>query len=133
MDKREKRKARKEFEEQIKRVKPEDVEEVLRKREEIEGKLKGPLKKFIDEVKLFFELLSDFASGRYRKVPWYTIAAVVAALLYILNPFDVIPDLIPLIGQIDDAFVMGLCLMMVEEDLNKYKTWKEKKRGSEPA
>ncbi|WP_456419943.1 YkvA family protein [Thermovibrio sp.] len=133
MDEREKRKAQKEFEEQLKRVKPEDVKEVLRKREEIEGKLKGPLRKFIDEVKLFFELLSDFVSGRYREVPWYTIAAVVAALLYILNPFDVVPDFIPLVGQIDDAFVMGLCLMMVEEDLNKYKAWREKEGGGEPA
>jgi len=130
MDEREKREARKEFEKQAGRVKPRDVEEVLKKRKEVEGKLKGPLRKFLDEVKLFFELLSDFVSGRYREVPWYTVAAIAGALLYVLNPFDVIPDFIPVVGQVDDAFVIGLCLTLVEEDLNRYRAWREKRESS---
>ncbi len=131
MDERKKRKAQRKFEEQIKKVKPEDVEKVLKKREEIEEKLKSQLRKFIYEIKLLFELLSDFKSGKYREVPWHTIAAIVAALLYVLNPLDVIPDFIPVVGQIDDAFVLGLCLTLIEKDLNKYnkyKVWKEEQK-----
>jgi len=128
MDERKKRKAQRKFEEQIKKVKSEDVEKVLKKREEIEEKLKGQLRKFIYEIKLLFELLSDFKSGKYREVPWHTIAAIVAALLYALNPLDVIPDFIPVVGQIDDAFVLGLCLTLIEKDLNKYKVWKEERK-----
>jgi uncharacterized membrane protein YkvA (DUF1232 family) len=127
MDERKREKVREEFKKQIEKVKPEDIEEVLKKKEEIEEKVrKGPLKKFLEEVKLFFELLADFLSGRYREVPWYTVAAVAAALLYILNPFDVIPDFIPVVGQIDDALVITFCLMLIEEDLNRYRAWKER-------
>ncbi len=126
MNERERRKAKRSFEEQIERIKPQDVEEVLRKKGEIEEKLRGPLGKFIEDVELFFNLLKDFVSGRYREVPWFTVAAVAAALLYILNPFDVIPDYIPVIGLIDDASVVALCLKLVEEDLVKYRAWREK-------
>ncbi|RKQ60434.1 uncharacterized membrane protein YkvA (DUF1232 family) [Thermovibrio guaymasensis] len=128
MDERKKRKAQRKFEDQIKKVKSEDVEKVLKKREEIEEKLKGQLRKFIYEIKLLFELLSDFKGGKYREVPWHTIAATIAALLYVLNPLDVIPDFISVVGQIDDAFVLGLCLTLIEKDLNKYKVWREERK-----
>ena len=127
MDERKREKVREEFKKQIEKVKPEDIEEVLKKKEEIEEKVrKGPLKKFLEEVKLFFELLADFLSGRYREVPWHTVAAVAAALLYVLNPFDIIPDFIPVVGQVDDALVITFCLMLIEEDLNRYRAWKER-------
>ena len=41
-----------------------------------------------------------------------------------LNPFDLVPDVLPLIGQVDDVAVMGACLILVEQDLHKYRNWK---------
>ena len=41
-------------------------------------------------------------------------------VLYILNPLD----LIPIVGQIDDAAVVAACLLMVRQDLHRYKKWK---------
>jgi uncharacterized membrane protein YkvA (DUF1232 family) len=46
-------------------------------------------------------------------------------LLYVFNPFDLMPDMLPVIGQLDDVAVMGACLALVEQDLLKYKVWKE--------
>ena len=43
---------------------------------------------------------------------------------YVLNPFDLVPDFIPLVGQIDDAAVVAACLLMVRQDLHRYKKWK---------
>jgi uncharacterized membrane protein YkvA (DUF1232 family) len=53
------------------------------------------------------------------------IASIVFTLIYVLNPFDLVPDMLPLIGQLDDVAVMGACLMLVEQDLHKYKDWKQ--------
>ena len=121
--------AEKVLRENASKITEKDVEEVLRRQEEIEKKLKGPLGRFLEDVKDFFSLLKDFFSGEYRDVPWFTIAAITAALLYVLNPLDLIPDFIPIIGQVDDALVISICLYLVEEDLVKYKEWRRQREN----
>ncbi len=117
--------AEKVLKEEAAKITKKDIEDVIKKQSQIEAKLKGPLKRFLHDIKDLFSLLKDFSSGRYREVPWLTVAAVAAALLYILNPFDVIPDFIPVVGQIDDALVVSVCLYLIEEDLEKYRKWKK--------
>ena len=47
-----------------------------------------------------------YLAGRDPRLPWYarTIAACVAA--YALSPIDLIPDFIPVLGQIDDLLIV---------------------------
>jgi uncharacterized membrane protein YkvA (DUF1232 family) len=103
-----------------------DVEKVVDKSEEIEQKFvsRGPLKRFIEDAKLLIALVKDFRAGQYRQIPYGIIGAVVFALLYVFNPFDLVPDVLPVIGAVDDAAVIGACLMLVERDLNKFRDWK---------
>ena len=109
-----------------------DLKKVLEKRDEIEGKFKknSPLGRFITDLKLLFSIIQDYVKGEYRVVPFWSIAAIVAALLYVLSPIDLIPDFIPVIGLVDDALVIAACLAMVEEDLLKYKDWKIKQTNA---
>ncbi len=111
-----------------KNVTEDDLQKVLDKQKEIEDKFKGngPLGRFIEDIKLMFAIIKDYVNGDYRKIPWWSIAAIIAALLYVLNPMDLIPDFIPVIGYVDDALVVATCLAMVETDLHKYKDWKIK-------
>jgi uncharacterized membrane protein YkvA (DUF1232 family) len=108
------------------KVTPKDVEKVLTKSEEIRRQFEseGPLSKFVDDCKLFIALVKDYWHGKYRRIPYWSIAAIVAALLYVLNPLDLIPDFIPGLGQIDDAAVVAACLLLVRQDLQKYRRWK---------
>ena len=122
--------AEKVLRENASKITEKDIEEVLKRQEEIERKLKGPLSRFFEDVKDFFSLLKDFFSGEYREVPWFTVAAITAALLYVLNPVDLIPDFIPIIGQVDDALVVSICLYLVEEDLEKYREWKRQRENA---
>jgi uncharacterized membrane protein YkvA (DUF1232 family) len=116
------------LEEKAKHVTENDIKKILEKREEIEKKFKpnGPLGRFIADLKLLYSIIQDYINGKYREIPFWTIAAIVAALLYVLNPFDLIPDYIPGIGYLDDALIIGACLRMIEQDLHKYKEWKTK-------
>lgn len=127
MEHRAKEQAEKELKKGAENVTEGDLEKVLDKKEEIEKKFEknGPLEKFISDLKLLFSLMQDYFSGEYRQIPFWSIAAIVAALLYVLNPFDLIPDVIPGIGHVDDALVVAACLKMVEQDLKKYHAWKE--------
>jgi uncharacterized membrane protein YkvA (DUF1232 family) len=111
-----------------KRVTEADLKKVLDKRDEIEQKFNtnGPLGRFISDIKLLFAIISDYINGKYREIPWWSIVSIAAALLYVLNPIDLIPDFIPMVGYIDDAAVVAICLSMVEQDLHKYRDWKKK-------
>jgi len=108
------------------KVTEKDLERVISKREKIEHLFfsKGPLQKFISEVKLLFSLIKDYYKGDYREIPWWSISAVVAALIYVLSPVDLIPDFIPIIGYIDDAAVVAACLTLIRKDLDAYSLWK---------
>ena len=104
-----------------------DVEKVVNKSEEIKKKFstKGPLARFIEDGQLLIAIVKDYRSRAYRQVPYGSIASIVFTLIYVLNPFDLVPDMLPLIGQLDDVAVMGACLIMTEQDLHKYRDWKQ--------
>ncbi|MFF2449151.1 YkvA family protein [Neobacillus sp. NPDC058068] len=50
-----------------------------------------------------------------------------AALAYVINPFDVIPDTIPVLGFTDDATAIFAALKTIE----KYITKEHKKKAEE--
>lgn len=118
--------AKNELDKKTKQVTEKDIQRVLSKEEKIERKVKqaAPLKDFVDIVKSMFALLKAYWSGEYRQIPWFTIAAIVAALLYVLSPLDLIPDFIPIIGLMDDAMVLTACLNLVKKDLAQFETWR---------
>lgn len=84
----------------------------------------GLLKKYLQVIRLMFSMLNDYRKGAYTNVPWLTIGALVFILLYFVNPLDLIPDFIPLIGYLDDVTVLVLGLNLIETDLNNYLKWK---------
>lgn len=118
--------------EQAEKVKKEDLDKVLEQEKKIEDKIKNndSISGYIEKAKSMFSLIRDYWSGNYREVPWKTIAAVAGALLYVLMPFDLIPDFIPLVGYLDDAGVIAACLTLVSDDLISYEKWKTQKDQS---
>lgn len=56
-------------------------------------------------VLLCLRLLSD------SRVPKTEKALVAGAIIYALIPLDLVPDLIPFVGQIDDAYLIALTLL----------------------
>ena len=76
------------------------------------------------DIKLVPSMFRDFWAGEYRKVPYWTLGAALLAVLYVLSPLDAIPDYILGLGQIDDALVVWLCLLVMERDITAYKKWK---------
>ena len=110
----------------VRKFEEEDVKEVLDKTDEIKKKfeIRGPLGRLIEDLKLLISFLKDYWPGQYHQVPFWTISAILFALLYVLDPMDLIPDFILGVGLLDDATVMAACLAMIQRDFNKYKEWK---------
>jgi uncharacterized membrane protein YkvA (DUF1232 family) len=85
----------------------------------------GLWNRLIGDFKLLFSLIKDYWKGDYRDVSLWSILIFFLAIVYILCPIDIISDIIPVAGQIDDAMVLLLCLYFLEKDLYKYKEWKD--------
>lgn len=60
-------------------------------------------------VLLCVRLLSD------ARVPKTEKMLVAGAIVYALIPFDLIPDVLPFVGQVDDAYLIALTLLRLAE------------------
>ena len=108
-----------------------DLDTVVERAEAIEERFQGsgPLQRLLEDGRLLLELVRDAQEGRYRAVPVWTLSAAGFALLYVLNPFDLVPDALPLLGLLDDAAVVSACLSLVEQDLRDYRAWRQAHPG----
>ena len=109
------------------KVSEDDVADMVGKEEKMMGFFKTveSLKKYLEDACDIFALLKDRITGKYTETPWSTIAALTGALLYVLSPFDLIPDFIPVAGFLDDAAVFAFVLAMAKDDLACYREWRK--------
>src|SRR3982075_4010075 len=49
------------------------------------------------------------------RVPKTERALLAGAIVYFIIPFDLIPDMIPFVGQVDDAYLIALTLLRLME------------------
>jgi Uncharacterized conserved protein len=78
-----------------------------------------------ERLKVLGRMVTSFARGRYRNIPLKTLLSVIAAILYFLNPFDLIPDAIVGIGFTDDLAVLTWVYKTSEQELNKFIAWEK--------
>lgn len=116
------------------KVTDKDIENVAEHADDIRKQFsaRGPLKRFIEDGRIMTALIRDWRSGNYRRAMRWTIAAAAFALIYVINPFDIVPDVLPFVGAVDDASVIAACLFLIERDLFKYRDWKINQAGSAP-
>jgi uncharacterized membrane protein YkvA (DUF1232 family) len=76
------------------------------------------------KLRLLWMVLRDYANGSYRKLPWKAVAALTAALIYVVTPFDLIPDFLGPLGFTDDILVVALTWGLVKQELRDYCAWK---------
>ena len=78
------------------------------------------MQKLANQVRLLLELVDDYWAGRYREVSWYSLAIATLGVLYFLSPSDVVPDVLPVLGQLDDVAIMAIALQLLKRDLRRY-------------
>jgi uncharacterized membrane protein YkvA (DUF1232 family) len=116
---------------EIDSVGPEDVasvrerfaEEFAKVRPFLRGGKLAAVRKLARDVASLFELLVDPSFS----IPWRTTAAVVFGLAYFLCSFDAIPDVIPVLGFLDDAMVVAEVLYLISDDLKRYQAHRARK------
>lgn len=83
-----------------------------------------------DKLQALVRLVRAYRNREYRTVPWQTLILAVTALIYFVNPFDLVADFIPLIGFIDDAAVFTAVLASINYELNNFLEWEQNQSPS---
>jgi uncharacterized membrane protein YkvA (DUF1232 family) len=90
------------------------------------GKLKDTqLSKDYWKERLFLirRLLKAFANRQYREIPIKSILLLIAAVIYFINPLDLIPDAVIGLGLTDDLAILAGVYNLVSEELEKFRQW----------
>jgi|ERR1700683_352177 uncharacterized membrane protein YkvA (DUF1232 family) len=74
-------------------------------RKRMKPKMAGLLLFIPNLVRLLFALLRDERVSRSDK------AILAGTLIYVISPIDIIPDFIPFIGQVDDAYLLAISVL----------------------
>ena len=83
----------------------------------------------VEDLITMTQLVSDCLKGIYEELPRGTVIGILAALFYAFSPIDLILDIIPFAGYLDDAAVISQILEQgLARDLMQYRDWKRQKR-----
>ena len=116
------------------------VEEIFEERERAEAFFnqasekaethQGRIQEFWQELQDLLRLIAAWWEGNYTDIPWRTMTVVIGAVVYFVNPLDLIPDVIPGIGYLDDAAVVGFVIASIQIELETFRTWPNSEMGS---
>src|SRR4051812_10570759 len=90
-----------------------DAERVARDEETVRRDFWRKLKRFAARLPFAEDLLAAYYCAFDRDTPFQVKAALLGALAYFVLPFDVIPDMMPMLGFADDAAVLATPLRLL--------------------
>lgn len=101
-----------------------DLEDILKNESKIYEKIKGtPLEKVVKYIEAMYKLLKD------PTAEWKSKIVALASLIYVFNPADIIPDIIPALGLVDDAGAIMITVGVLGKAIEKYMTESNNKKG----
>jgi uncharacterized membrane protein YkvA (DUF1232 family) len=80
-------------------------------------------KEYWPYLQTMLRLVRAHHRGEYDQVTHDSLLWIVAALNYLVDPFDLIPDKTPFLGFIDDAAVVEFVVDRTRQTLDEFMTW----------
>src|SRR6266478_8664431 len=74
-------------------------------------------------LQTMLRLVRAYEHGEYKQVSNDDLTWIVAALNYLVDPFDLIPDRTPFLGFVDDAIVVGYVADKTRQTLDDFMIW----------
>ena len=74
-------------------------------------------------LQAMLRLIRAYYRGEYRDIATGTLLIIIAAVVYVVNPLDLIPDWVPGLGLLDDAFIVAFAVRQTKQSLDDFMTW----------
>lgn len=99
---------------------------VLEPEEEKVHKPEGfSLGSFFRRIFLIIPFFVDTLRGRYTGISFSKLILFLLAFLYLLSPFDLLPDFIPFSGILDDLLLLFFFLQKLLREVGIYEEWRK--------
>ncbi|WP_347157349.1 YkvA family protein [Pontibacter chitinilyticus] len=85
-----------------------------------------------ENLQVLSRMIKAATSGEYKGIPTTTVVGGIAVIIYFIMPIDLIPDVIPVIGLLDDASLLAWFMASIKAELDKYKEWEQSQPVREP-
>jgi uncharacterized membrane protein YkvA (DUF1232 family) len=82
-----------------------------------------PFKEYWSYLQTMLRLVRAHHRGEYGGIPDNALLWIVAALNYLIDPFDLIPDATPVLGFVDDATVVEFVTDKARQTLDEFMMW----------
>ena len=86
---------------------------------------KGGLKKIREDLRLLYDYISEVVHGKYKDYSAASLSLALAAIIYVISPLDIMPDILPFTGYIDDIAIVTWAMTKMNKELEKYKESKK--------
>jgi uncharacterized membrane protein YkvA (DUF1232 family) len=75
------------------------------------------LRKFAAQIPFAEDALTAYYCALDRRTPTHVRMALIGALIYFISPFDLLPDMLPIVGLTDDAAVVAGAIKLVWDQI----------------
>jgi uncharacterized membrane protein YkvA (DUF1232 family) len=82
-------------------------------------------------LQAMLRLIRAHERGEYREVSRTDLLWIVAALNYLIDPYDFIPDITPVLGFVDDAIVVEFVIDKTRQTLDDFMIWETTAAGEQ--
>jgi uncharacterized membrane protein YkvA (DUF1232 family) len=87
---------------------------------------KKGLAKVKDEFIRLCNYIRDVTTGKYKDYSGWSLTLIVASIIYVVSPLDIIPDFLVGAGLIDDVAIVLWTFKKLKEELDNYRKYEER-------
>lgn len=84
-----------------------------------------------ESLQTLLRMLRCWLNGSYSP-PASALLGALAAVIYLVEPFDLVPDAVPVFGLMDDAALIALVAKMNLTEISRFRTWEASLKGDSP-
>ena len=77
-------------------------------------------RRLVGKLRVVIRMVRDYYNGAYRRAPGGAVFWGAVGIVYVVTAIDFIPDLLPFVGLIDDAVVLGLIVKAYASAIGDY-------------